>query len=105
MAVTASNVYSMCAADVLCATRRSDGAPLWQVTVPSSGPWKWWLPLQPLVAAGVVYVAGESFLATTGKRLLSAADGTLTTAVSGGRAYSLRYDATLELWDSIVSFK
>jgi hypothetical protein len=65
----------------------------------------WWLPLQPVVAVGVVYVAGESLLATTGNRLVSAADGTLITAVSGGRAYGLRYDATAELWDSIVSFK
>jgi hypothetical protein len=38
-----------------------------------------------------VHVAGRTLLATTGKRIKSAADGTTITAVAGGRVCGLTY--------------
>jgi len=60
---------------------------------------------QPVVAAGVFYFAGRSFLATTGARIKSAADGTIITAVAGGRVYGLKTQAITGTVTAIVSFK
>jgi PQQ-like domain len=82
IAVDATAVYVGCGTASLCAFRRSDGHLLWTAATTT-----WWYP-QPLVADGVVYFAGQAFRVSNGKRIKSAADGTVVSSVSGGRVYA-----------------
>lgn len=99
-AVDATTVYSACAGTALCATRRSDGHSLWTIEAGSTA----FAP--PIVlAAGVVYFNGRSYLATTGKRIRSAADGSAVTSVSGGRIYSVIVSPVTGFVTAIRSYK
>ena len=99
-AVDGSTVYTSCAGTALCATRRSDGHSLWTI---EAGATAFAPPI--VVAAGVVYFNGRSYLATTGKRIKSAADGTAVTSVSGGRIYSLIVSPVTGYATAIRSYK
>jgi PQQ-like domain len=91
MAVDATTVYTSCASTALCATKRSNGASLWTISVGGV--------CQPVVADAVVYCNGKAFRTSNGKRVKSPADGVPVTSVAGGRVYGLLASGT------VVSYK